>query len=405
VTRGLAARIDLKRAQTWESLREGGQGSHARRKSGAWHPSIDHGAEFMWGRQMTKSCERARIPIGDDLPWSGWQFEAIRCERHDLKVYPEKTASGGNRLRIRNTATERSMGWVHAEGIRALGDHLGFPGSYAQELPATLQADLINYHLQTHENEEVAVLTDEDRFAALVTGSSDQLKPAEVAQTAYDAARSRGAEATIEQAVRSPTGMRLRLMTDIRRSISPSVGDILEAGLLVTEEYGDQTSVQVYTRRLLCLNGMTAMQSVFRRARRQVDGYETQLRWLIQSVNEALDGYQDLVRKARQMAVTPVEGDPEEALLERAAALGYPRRLHDRLQAAFREEPGHTAWHLLNAFTRVATHTPLPNGLGRRVQAAAGAWVSNFDLVTARLPRLIALQVGAHIIGSGPINN
>lgn len=75
-----------------------------------------------------------------------------------------------------------------------------------------------------------------------------------------------------------------------------------------------------------------------------------------------------------------------------------PRRFDERLVTAFRQEPGRSEWHMLNAFTWLATHGGLPEANSAAIQRAAGSWTEGFDVVTARLPRPMAMQVGAHIL-------
>ena len=183
--------------------------------------------------------------------------------------------------------------------------------------------------------------------------SDTPLKPSEVAQITCGAVQKRLGPVTIEQAVRARTTMRLRLMTGLQRPITPAVGDILQAGLLVDQDYGEEITVQVYTRRLACLNGMTAVQKAFRCGRRQDGGYEAEVGWLRISVNEAIDAYEDLVLKAREMAGTPVDGDPEEALLSVPSRLVIHRGITTAFGQHIVRSPAVPEWDLLNAFTRV----------------------------------------------------
>ncbi len=73
--------------------------------------------------------------------------------------------------------------------------------------------------------------------------------------------------------------------------------------------------------------------------------------------------------------------------------------LHQAIAAAYDEEPGNTEWHLVNALTRVATHSAdvSPNRQ-RLLQNIAGEFTRDFSLVDARLPNSVALRVGARIL-------
>jgi hypothetical protein len=347
---------------------------------------------------MTTLPETKRTKM-NDAPWQAWKEQVMECRLHDLEVCVDDSRSRRASALLLFARTEQNvLGCCSDAGLHALGAAVDFPPGFVLSLPPRLRADVINARIRAHADREVGIVSEDGSFITLIPGGREPLSSAETAQAAYDAVCRHVGRVTVERADRYQNRMALVMMTPVEKSVTPRVGDILKAGLRVIQEFGHRMSVDLLAERLVCLNGMTREWAPFRWRRGNESGREKQLCWLRQGIAEALGAFDDLVVRARRMATTVVDGEAEEALLHRAAALGFPRRHHDRLRTAFREEPGDTEWHLLNAVTRVATHAALPNGLGRRLQATAGEWVRSFDLVTARLPRPVAMQVGAHIL-------
>jgi hypothetical protein len=146
---------------------------------------------------------------------------------------------------------------------------------------------------------------------------------------------------------------------------------------------------------------MTASKQEFSWKSRSVGDAESQLNWMMIAMVDAIEAFDRLVGQSHKMLETRIEGDAEQALRERARAMRVPARYDDRLIDSFRQEPGATEWHLLNAFTRMATHANLPLDAARLIMDASGQWIDGFDLVSARLPRPVAMRIGARITSDG----
>jgi hypothetical protein len=97
------------------------------------------------------------------------------------------------------------------------------------------------------------------------------------------------------------------------------------------------------------------------------------------------------------MAEIEINGDIDEVIRRYGNAMKFPVRYIGRVIDAYNEEPNPTQWGLLNAFTRVGTHT-MHGDAQRNTLSTAGTWVTEFDTVTCKLPRPVAVYLGAELI-------
>lgn len=328
-------------------------------------------------------------------PWNEWPTPRIlTAGMDDLNV----VASNGG-LVLRNGQEEVAR--TSFRGLQQMSHKVGFDAKFIGQLTLPTQALVINERLRSvarADRKEVALVCNGDEFTNFLPSVREVLTYQETADVAFDTMTGVYGDLTIDHARLIDGAMSLRLMTDVEQPVTRAVGDALQMGVEVRQDYGASWEVDLYIKRLSCLNGMSSWGQEFSWRNREQGTRDHQRLWLAEGIAEALGAYEEMVSRSRLMASTRFEGDPEAALRERARSMGLPRRHHAALFAAFAEEPGDTEWDLLNAFTRVGTHAGLPNGLGRRVQEAAGDWSREFDLVTARLPRPIANRVGATII-------
>lgn len=341
------------------------------------------------------------IAINRELPWGEWPTPEVHSTAiNQLRV----RANDGGTLYLgtedgSDEANRTILGVASRRGLQELSWKVGFDSEFVlDKLTPALAAEVINHRISAHREAEVGVIVEGDRFSAFLPSMRELLTYGETAQSAYDTMNSVFGNVLVDGAWQTERGMRVRLMTDLQQPITRRVGDVLQMGLEVRQDYGESIEVELYMKRLVCLNGMTANRSAFSWQNRLEGSRNHQRLWLSNGIAEALGAYDTLVERSRLMAQTRFEGEPESALRERARAMNFPLRHMPALMAAFEEEPGHSEWELANAFTRVATHAGLPDGLGRRVQENVGVWTQGFDLCTARLPRPLAMRVGAQII-------
>ena len=192
----------------------------------------------------------------------------------------------------------------------------------------------------------------------------------------------------------------LRMLTPVAYEVTPAVGDILRMGVEVRQQYGETISVSLFTKRLACLNGMLSNKTEFSWKQRLNDAgaAEFQALWLQEGIVKVVCSYTHLIEKAKLMAETYFEGDPSSALKERATAMGLPKKYVPHIITAFEEEPGNSEWHLLNAFSRFATHSGIEPETSRDIMLSSGDWAEHFEMCSARLPRPLAVSVGARIL-------
>lgn len=312
------------------------------------------------------------------------------------------------------------LGTPSIGALRNLSTRCSFPVDFLDKLPPPLRAEVINARIQdtddlrftfTHRparvNDDGHIVDDPTgrrQISNISPGWRGILAEADVCQTIWQLVSTvygGSGDCVVEHAVRSDTDMRMRVMVPYDQPVRPGgrkVGDVLQLGFQTLYEPGVGLSVGLAVKRLVCTNGMTACEQVFDWKAKSIGRPEDQLNWLTIAVAECVSKFDDLVERARLMASTPVDGDPEQALIERARAMRIPTRFDDRLMDAFRQEPGAFEWDMLNAITRMTTHGGLPMDVADRLSKAAGDWTSGFDMVTARLPRPIAMNVGARIM-------
>lgn len=333
------------------------------------------------------------IVIDRDAPWANWSTPEVRpVSLSELTVH-----LGDNGFTLYE-GDEVIADATH-RGLQEMSRLVGFDTDFVtSKLPGGLAADVINHRIAASKDKTVAVITEDGRFTSLVPSVRELLTYSETAQEVYDLMNGVYGDIHIDFAGQTDRGMHLRLMTDIQQRISPATGDVMGMGIDVRQDYGETTNIRLYLRRLVCLNGLSAQEQAFSWQNRLEGGRDYQRLFLADGIARALGAYDNIVDRSRVMAQTPFEGTPEEALRLRATAMNFPlRNIGDVIQA-FEMEPGETEWHLLNAFTRVGTHSALPGQLGQRTLQAAGEWANNFDIVTCRMPRPMAVKAGAQIV-------
>lgn len=350
---------------------------------------------------MNTVLEPARTPDAILLPWTEWPTPAMfQSNISDLTVRATGENSEGFGGRLTILAGDEEVGFVTPTGLQQLGHKLApCPAEFILTLPTRLQAEVLNSRIEAHKGRDVVLVTQGEEFTNFIPSHRETLTYQETAQFAFDTlADIYGDDLTVDLATLGLNGMSTRFLTNLAQPVTRKVGDTLSLGIEVSQNYGLTTDVNLYLRRLVCLNGMTTMERAFSWQNPGERTTDHQRLWLADGIAEALGAYEDMVSRAQLMSQTRFEGNPVDALRERARAMNFPLRHLDDLTNAFNAEPGDTEWDLLNAFTRVGTHTALPGGLGRRVMHAAGDWAYEFDIVTARLPRPMANRVGAQII-------
>lgn len=335
----------------------------------------------------------ADVAIPAHLPWANWEAPTVETDVPVQALTVRPTTDG-----LWLDDDERPLGRIGTHGLRELSTRVGFPIDFIEKLSTrTLQAEVINDRIAQAREQDFSVVCEGDRILNVAPGWRAVTPHALVAQVAYDEIATRVGAVEVGPLAVGPNGLSLKLITSTERPVTPRIGDVLRMGVQISHRYGMELGVSLFTERLVCLNGMTGTRHDFDWTHRSMGTVDSQLSWLRDGVDHAIESYGDLIARAQRMAETQFQGSHRDAIIERARAMGVPRRLWEQIIRAFEEEPGQDEWALLNAFTRFATHSTTAD-LSRRLQAAAGDWATNFDVVTARLPRATAMRVGASII-------
>ena len=348
-----------------------------------------------WEVQPKPSVSPRIVRSINDRPWADWSApDTATASLHSFRIRPS-----GDRLAI-STSDGNILGFVADTALDELGKRVTFPAEFIQKLSPTLAAQVVNERIQAEKDMEMTAVIQDGEWTNLLPAWRGILPTRRTADIAYDTLKEHYPEIEIEQAVYKTGSMLLKLLTPVVYPVTPAVGDTLRMGIDVAQQYGGTIAVQLYVKRLVCLNGMTANERAFSWRKRTGDAgsVEEQAEWVKEGVLHAVGSYTALVEKAQTMAQTHFEGDYTEILRERASAMRLPMRHLPALINAFEAEVGNTEWNLVNAFSRLATHGGLPGDLSRALQYSSGEWLREFSLVNARLPRPIAERVGARII-------
>jgi hypothetical protein len=345
--------------------------------------------------------EGSLVTIDPDQPWAGWEVPDQHMGMLNNVIATERDGAIQLALVDPDSPTDDwiALGSVGGPALKQMSSYCGFPVDFVQKLPAALRAEVITDRARTANYHGFTFLTRHGELTNLMPDWREILPYSHAAQFAYDRLRSRLGDVTVEEARIGGERMRLLLFTPVERPITPAVGDILQLGLEVRHDYSRALEVQVYARRLACINGMTTLQQQFQWTHRTLGTAEHQLNWLGEGIDGAIRAYDELVQRATLMAQTRFEGEAHTVLAERARALRIANRLVPRIMDAFDQEPGETEWHLVNAITRFGTHSEDISDRQRDVLLnTAGEFTRQFELVDARLPQHVAQRVGAHII-------
>jgi hypothetical protein len=324
-------------------------------------------------------------------PWNSWpEPQAVTESLGTLSVQLQEDG-----FHLRGLGGD--MGALAPEGLLQMGYVAGFPSEFLPRLSPATAALVVNERLADSGRKEATVLSEGGRITCFITSRREMLPASEVAQLAWDTLSPLGG-LTVEHESYRNGKMELRLLTTVEERITRQKDDVLALGASVRQVYGEPVEISLYSRRLVCLNGMIADRRERSWRVKEDCTREAQRAWVTEALGQLTGGFRMLADRARTMAETRVHGDPEHALLAAARAMRLPRRYHNVLLEAFNEEPGDTYWALTQAFTRLATHGALPDSTRFNTWQSAGDWVRRFELVQAELPLPTALSVGARIL-------
>lgn len=345
-------------------------------------------------------------PVDESMPWTNWpDVRTARADISSLRVDHSDEIGG---LILRGTESEseqiREFGVVDRSAFVEFGRLIGFPSQFLLEkVSPSLAAQVVNERIQAQRpNQWAMALEDSENMlvTAIVPGHRVSANNRDIAQTAWASIVDNygGEGLKIIQASQHRGAMQLIVETPKQTLITPAEGDVLKARVVVTHTPLQELNSYVAAMRLFCANGASSPAEEWTWSRSTATP-EEQLQFVHDSIGTGLIEFDRLAARSQEMAATRISGDPVSALQARMRALGIPARHWDGILEAFNAEPGDTEWAMVNALTRYATHSPeLTSEQASRYQAAAGSWVSGFEIVSARLPRPLANRIGAQII-------
>jgi hypothetical protein len=345
--------------------------------------------------EQAPNGEGALVAIDSTRPWAQWpSFTAHRHSMADVRAVRNE-----EQLHLWSDSAG-SLGVIGPDGVRAVADLAAFPADFVQKLPMDLRGEVISNRLrQVRVDREFQIVNEGGQIKSITPGIRAMLSHAEVAQTAFNAVAD-AIEGEPEVKDFHLNGhLDLTIMTPMQDEITPAEGDVLRYGITFKHRYGQEIEASIFAERLVCINGAIGYTETYTWNSKQMVTRDAQLDWITQQTRRVFAATPQMTEHARTMARTQVEGDINSALDARAEAMRIPRRYWNDIHAAFEQEPGQTEWHLVNAVTRFASHTDrLSRSDRRNTIHAAGNWAGNFDIVTARMPRPVAVRSGAQII-------
>lgn len=360
------------------------------------------------------------VEIDPSAPWAGWvRPVAVQSDVSKLSFAVDDVhmPAGGARLVLEGP--DFSL-YPTPGAMVDFSTRVGFPYDFITKLTPGTQAAVLNERLRDARESRFTMTTQpymqqtpdgqlqpHELGFRIVTNISPGWRGIashpEICQTAFNImSDTYGPDGvTVKTARMTDQGLELRMVTDYSLEVSKGgrrLGDVVSLGVVVTHRYGMEICVALYIERLVCLNGMTTTKSEYEWRSKALGSAASQLEYIQVGIAGAVTAFEAVVDRARLMSETRVEGDLERLLIERARAMRLPRNHDTALLEAWRMEPVPTEWGFLNALTRFATHSTTLNERQRaQIQAGAGRWTEGFDLVSARMPRPLALQVGATI--------
>ena len=338
--------------------------------------------------------------IIEGRPWNEWpELRTTTVTTENLRVVPSQAAEGMLDITVESDEESEDDGdefraFATRDIMEILSVNSGFPLDFVNKLPNELKCQVINDRLANGRSSEreMNVITRGDTGAAIGFASPWRELPdmRTLCNSFVDALGDRLGDITIDSSDFNGGIPKVRLMTPRVDPITPKVGDTLQYGMSLGYSTSYEFEVSVYARRLLCANGMAGNRQLYSWRRRESGSAESQMAWMIENVGRLVDTLDTTTAKARQMAETIIHGDIYEALESRVRSMGLGRYLVG-IRAAFDEEPGNTEWAIMNAVTRFSTHSRAVRDSERPlIDRAAGNWTDNYELVTTRVPRVIA---------------
>lgn len=337
-------------------------------------------------------------PLTEHRPWHDWQEPTVLHQSLHMLRLDVATSPVEEKPFLNIVGPDGPLGRCTHGLLTGLAEFTTFPSEFVEKLSPRLACAVVNERIGAARTMETAIIVVDGEAKRLTEGSRGIVPAGMLAEFVDDWSREQFGASQIEQADYDGQRLRLWINLPVEEPVTRRVGDVLRAGFVVEQDYGEPISVSLGTTRLICLNGMTANRALYSWRCRDSRDIDSQLAWVAGALDGCFHSFLPLVERAKRMAEARFFGDYHAVLRNSARAMRLPNRYIPDLIAAFEEEPGDTHWHLSNAFTRLATHGSMPSRNRYAMMDAAGDWVNRFQLCTAELPLPMATLVGARVI-------
>lgn len=257
------------------------------------------------------------------------------------------------------------------KGLERLCDRFGHrpkvPSSYLASLPDGLQTDLLRLHLGEgiEGGESVSLFARGSDLIGIGRADLARLTGADVLESTFEGLGGREEDLEVIRLSIADESLRFDLVTH-RATTEVRAGDVLQAGIHVNHSLtGDwATRVEGYMHRLLCSNGATHRECLgarrnLRTRRMPASDRRARARQRDQVRRLAADGLERVSRRLESLKRLTAEPADFEHLATnwlRRSRLSTERLLPLLRQAHAEEGGEETAYGVMNAFTRVATH-------------------------------------------------
>ncbi len=301
-------------------------------------------------------------------------------------------------------------------GMKRLCQRVKAPAAYLQELPGCLQNALIQHHLgrEMSQAREVEILATGTNFVGFGRADLVRLSGREVMLAVYEATGRSESDLDVVNFRVDIDSLRFDLIAHTaQREVVP--GDAIEAGVRVQHSLigAYATTIEGYMLRLVCQNGMVHRECVGSRrtprTRRLLSAHRgAKLLQLDQVKRLTATRFSQIEAKLGGLSRLTTEPAVFNQLAENwlsRARLSTERLLPELREAWHHEGAEPTVYGVVNAFTRVATHSKKLTDHQRDVLSRLGALLAfRHQHLCPRCWSLISSDVAQGSGGDSPAN-
>lgn len=349
-------------------------------------------------------------------PWDAWPTaDFLETKMSHLSVRPRTLDNEGTHQEwpptmefAHETANgPKTLGEVTRRGLENLALHVFMPVEFVSKLSIPTASAVITERIKACPDRPLVLACEAGKIVNLAFKHHEMLPQAEVASIAWDSFNRLLPGAALLDHKQGEGAMMIRIGTPrLEREVTTRKGDILQFGIVVNYGYGEKMKVALHTSRLVCLNGMIADGVEWQWHKSTECSADHQRDWLRAKVEEMIPKFSTLVERASLMAgnmlseTLTIRELAEQVGRANGFQLRHVPSVVDAWNAMMIEEEDvvRSEWHMLNAWTRAATHDERLRPFREDIQTRAGTWLAGNEIVTARLRRNVAERVHAEII-------